>query len=121
MDNHTQRGSHWVACYMGLNPRVPQRYGIWYYDSVARPAPPEIAQFMQRMHAEVQQAHLPAAARFQLRSNRVRKQYQNTECGIYACAFLIACVTTPLPFDTICQHVMEPDATTRKLRRVLFR
>lgn len=122
MDKHTQRGSHWAACFVGVNPRRRHRFGVWYYDSVARPPPPEIAAFMQRMQSEAREVFGDkVGARFQRAHNVVRRQYKNTECGIYACLFLVACIATNETFDTICRGIMADDDTTFITRDVLFR
>ncbi len=122
MDDHTQRGSHWAACYVGLQPRAPARFGVWYYDSVAQPPPAEVTAFMQRMRAEVLQAFGPrVGARFVCEHNTVQRQFQDTECGIYACLFLVACITTRRSFSDICQTVMQRDERVASLRHVFFR
>ena len=114
MDRHDQRGSHWTACYGCINPRMPKRFGIWYYDSVAHAPPPECKAFMARIAAEVR------SPKFVVDRNNVRRQFANTECGIYSILFLVACITTRIPFDQICRNVMKDDRATNKLRKVFF-
>jgi hypothetical protein len=114
MDRHDQRGSHWTACYGCINPRMPKRYGIFYYDSVAHAPPPECKAFMQRIASEV------ASPRFVVARNRVRRQFANTEYGIYSILFIVACLTTRIPFDRVCSEVMKDDRATNKLRKVFF-
>lgn len=121
LDKHTESGSHWVACLAGLDPGVPGRFGLWYYDSVASPPTPEVRAFMRRMAGEMRAALGPAAAaRFRLHWNTRRKQWENTECGVYSMLFLIVCLTTELPVPAVCA-AMRGDGVTNRLRRVLFR
>lgn len=114
MDRHDQRGSHWTACYGCINPRMQHRFGIFYYDSVAHAPPPECKAFMQRIATEI------ASPKFEVQRNRVRRQYANTECGIYSILFIVACLTTKIPFDKICREVMKNDRATNRLRDVFF-
>lgn len=127
MDTHTQSGSHWTACYIGLDPSIPNRYGVWYYDSVATPPPKEIAAFMSRIYTEALK-RLPIFAadgvtRFQNVHNapRTRKQFLNTECGVYSCFFIVASLCTKHPFPVICDRIMRDDNTMHQLRDVFFR
>ncbi len=115
MDDHTQRGSHWTALYCCLNPQRRNRYGIWYYDSVAKPPPKEIQAFMQRIVAEV------GAPRFSGHVNTVRRQFENTECGVYSMFFIVACITTGRSFQDLCENLMRDDDAMQKLRAVFFR
>jgi hypothetical protein len=128
MDRHDSAGSHWVACYAGLDPARPL-YGIYYYDSVALPPPREIADFMRR-HVAAQAARLPSALRtahtnaagrpFEIRHNTVRRQFKNTECGVFSVFFLLSCIEGRKTFDQICADTGADD-DMHALRRVLFR
>ena len=122
MDKHDQRGSHWTACYGGVDPRRANRFGIWYYDSVGYAAPGEIKAFMTTFAADVKTTMgAKAGAKFVVQRNKVRKQFQDTECGIYALFFVAVCLTTRTPFETICRKTMGYDAAIHKLRKVFFR
>lgn len=115
MDKHHQPGSHWVACYIGLDPTTPLRYGAFYYDSVARPPPASIAAFMARIKAETEDDAFP------VRHNTERKQFKTTECGVYAALFVILCLNSNLTIEQICRDVIKNDDETNLLRRKLFR
>ena len=121
LDTHRGDGSHWVAVY-GCVARRPGRFGLWYYDSLGRPPLPEVAALHAALRAGVGSAlGAPAARAFGLRHNPVRKQFQNTECGIYAMLFIVACLTTRLSFDAICTQLMRGDDETHRLRAVFYR
>jgi hypothetical protein len=122
MDKHDQRGSHWTACYGCINPRKKSRFGIRYYDSVGRAPPSEVKTFMEAFARDV--THVLGAkvgSRFVVEHNRVRRQFGNTECGIFAVFFVVVCLTTSRSFDTICRKVMQSDKTMQRLRNVFFR
>jgi hypothetical protein len=121
MDRHDQKGSHWVGIYCGLNPSRRGRFGVWYYDSIADPPPPEAQQFMLGLRAQVAaEMGNPLGRRFRVEHNTVRRQFQNTECGIYAMLFILACCDTSRPFTALCRG-MRNDDTIHALRHVLFR
>jgi hypothetical protein len=117
MDPHTRGGSHWVALFCGLDPAQIYRYGVFYYDSTGRPPPSEVAAFMRQVQA---QAQAQARDQFTVGVNRVRRQYRNTECGLFAMHFVISCLTTRRSYAQICER-MGGDDQINLLRRVLFR
>ena len=119
MDSHTQRGSHWTGCYGCIDPaRRGGRYGLSYYDSVGNPPPAEIERFMKDFQSQVRKE---AARAFPIRCNTVQKQFADTECGVYALFFIVACLTTRTPFKTLCERVMADDSKMNSLRDVFFR
>ena len=117
MDTHDQKGSHWTACYGCINPRKKKRFGIWYYDSVGTAPPKEITAFMKAFAADVGGGRTG----FVVDRNRVRRQFGNTECGIFSLFFIVVCLTTRRSFDDICRNVMGHDATMNRLRKVFYR
>jgi len=118
LDEHDQSGSHWVACYISLDPTNSKRYGASFYDSVGKPPLPSISDFMQRMKTEAEE-HIGIL--FPVRINKVKKQKLNTECGVYALIFIILCLQTKLAFSQICKKSIKGDDKTHKLRWVMFR
>jgi len=130
-DKHYQEGSHWVSLYIGLDPSE-KNYGFCYYDSVARPPPAEVRRFHARVRDEVeryspkQRQNADANSRgfqpatFELRVNEVRKQYKDTECGVYAMFALLCCVTGTMDFHDICR-AMGDDDELHQMRDVFFR
>ena len=77
---------------------------------------------MRRMQDEAH-AVFPSrtAARFACTYNTVQRQFKDTECGVYACLFLVACLTTARPFQDICERGMQRDERVAQLRHVFFR
>jgi hypothetical protein len=118
MDESHQPGSHWMACFGCIDPADRRRFGVYYYDSVGRAPPAEILAFMRRLHAEAG-AEFPGRS-FVIDWNRTRRQFKNTECGIYAIYFIVACLTTRTPYRSICDTMGNDDALHR-LRDVFFR
>jgi hypothetical protein len=120
LDKHDQRGSHWTACYGCIDPLKKKRYGIWYYDSVGRPAPTEVTAFMRNFAADAN-ADVGSKAAFKVTTNRIRRQFKGSECGIYALFFIVVCLTTETPFQSICKDIMMDDERMNELRNVFFR
>ncbi|PNH04423.1 hypothetical protein TSOC_009403 [Tetrabaena socialis] len=121
LDRHDQRGSHWVACFISLDDRAPM-YGAYYYDSVARPPPPEIASWMVQLQKGVAKVigTTSQTRPFDLAYNRVRRQFQNTECGMFSMVFLAVAMRNEKTFADICTD-MGNDQDMNKLRHVMYR
>ncbi len=111
LDRHDQRGSHWVAMYCGFGASLRRNFGCFYYDSVGRAPPAEVRRLMERMRAQVRAMNGDgAAARFELDYNRTRRQYKNTECGIFAMYFLSMCLPSRAPvFQELCASVGDDE------------
>jgi hypothetical protein len=114
LDRHDQSGSHWVACYCGMDEKA-LNYGVHYYDSVGRPPLPHIAEFMDRVVAD-----LGSPEGFGISYNVVKRQYKDTECGMFSMFFLIHCLEGKLTFREICEAMVKDDAV-HALRSVLYR
>ena len=123
LDKHDQDGSHWVACYIDILPTSPN-YGFFYYDSVAKPAPPEVADFAFKIKKEKEReddgAHKKQQRAFRFAQNTERRQFQNTECGIFTMFFLVCCLSRDIDFETICRE-MGNDDDLHTLRSIFFR
>lgn len=124
LDKHVQTGSHWVACYIDISPDSPN-YGFFYYDSVAKPPPLEVRSFAQSILEDVHKirgsdSDESGKKQFDVRFNRNRRQFKNTECGVFTMFFLVCCVYRELDFDTICEE-MGNDDDLHTLRSVFFR
>ncbi len=108
LDRHDQRGSHWVAMYCGFGPSQQRRrggnYGCFYYDSVAAPPPREVVALMARLRAQALAMDGADARRFAVDWNRERRQFKNTECGVFAITFLTRCLPPGAPkFEALCR------------------
>lgn len=121
LDKHTEQGSHWTSMFVGIDPSetLGDRYGAFYYDSLGRPPPAEMRRFAARMRRECNQ--LGAGRAFRVQHNSVRKQYANTECGIYSMFFIVACVQSGRSIADICKRLVRGDKEMHRLRAVMFR
>ena len=81
--------------------------------------------FMERMRDEAAAAipshpmhPMPPVA---LWRNRTRKQFKNTECGIFSMFFIVACARTDVPVKQIAERMIMNDDAMQTLRKVYFR
>jgi hypothetical protein len=105
LDRHDQPGSHWVAVYVGLRPSLPN-YGVYYFDSVGQEPPAELAAFLNSVVARMNDP------RFRRVVNTERKQYKNTECGMFSINFLVQCLQRRR-FDSIVRDRVFDDQVHR--------
>lgn len=121
-DKHYQSGSHWVCCYVGLDPSPKARFfGMFYYDSVCQPPPAEILGLWQELRQQVSKLHgRGVASRFAWRVNPARRQFKDTECGVFAMFFIVCCLAGRFDLDAIC-NMMGLDDDVHRLRSVFFR
>ena len=125
MDRHDQAGSHWVACFVSLDPGR-KMYGAYYYDSIARPPPPEIATWMLDVKATFEK--FMRFGRFDTHNNKTfevaynheRRQFRNSECGMFAMTFLETAMEYEGTFQELSRE-MGGDEDMIRLRRVLYR
>lgn len=118
LDRHDESGSHWVAFYCGLNPRK-KNFGVYYYDSVAQQPPREVATFMKQIEQDSYNVFSKKVAdRFAMRYNKVQKQFNNYDCGVFSEVFITQ-VLKDIPYDDVCRR-MYTDDEMNKLRDVLY-
>jgi hypothetical protein len=76
LDPHFKSGSHWVANYIDI-----PGHQCYYFDSYGMAPPPQVAKFMKWLTTQ--------DPKMKLQYNSRRLQYNDTECGIYCCYFII--------------------------------
>lgn len=144
MDTHDKDGSHWVSCHVGLDPRrTNKNYGVLYYDSMGYQPTPEVQRLMLDVRDQVHALHGKGGhdedenaytydadgegrrrrsrtrRPFMVDYNKIRKQFKNTECGVFSMFFLVCCASGRLPFSRICAS-MGHDDDIHTLRRTFF-
>ena len=114
-DKHTGGGQHWIAAYVGMDPK-DKNFGVYYYDSVAKAVPPQIARFVANCREMLKD--LVGRTRVPVHTNSVRKQFKGTECGIFVMLFLAS--MRSVRFSRICED-MGTDDEVEAFRSVFFR
>lgn len=121
LDHHDEPGSHWVSIYCNLDPSK-LNFGIYYYDSVATEPPPEVVAFMNQVQKQVteRQDKKSKHAKFEVAYNRVQKQTENSECGVFSMVFLTQMLKQKYGFQHVCEH-MRRDEDMNQIRDILYR
>ena len=110
-DDSHHGGMHWNALFCNLdNKKV--NYGVYFYDSVGDKAMPEVRAFMKKIVDQVGDKD------FEMKENKIQKQFGNSECGMFSIVFLTQCLKN-IKFDLICKR-MPTDAEINRIRDVLF-
>lgn len=102
LDRHDMSGSHWVAFYISLKGK---NSGTYFYDSIARSPPRPISLFLEGI-VRVSRRDDPSHA---FRHNTVRKQYKNSECGVFCIRFLESMLIGRRDFDKVCETMPNDD------------
>jgi hypothetical protein len=132
LDEHWKSGSHWVAMFADI-----QKNQIYYYDSYGTPPEYRIREYMEKitkwcyfkvkknMVADKDELKIKhggnkkAKDLIDLRYNKMRHQYKNSECGVYSVNFILRLLKGET-FDQINGSSL-PDDTVNNCRKVYFR
>jgi hypothetical protein len=85
LDKHNEPGSHWVCVYLNTK-KTHKNYGFYYFDSSGESIPKEIADVAKRTQDNLQDDS------FKIHINENRKQYSDTECGMFCLYFIVKMV-----------------------------
>ena len=88
LDKHNEPGSHWVCVYLNTK-ESHKNYGFYYFDSFGSKMPTEIRDFANRTKQSIQ------SKTFEIHSSDMRKQFSNTECGMFCLYFLVKMIKGP--------------------------
>lgn len=107
LDKHTQPGSHWVAMYAHF---PEERQGeIAYWDSYGMRPNPEVVALMNRLKAQAAEL----GHQVEMKVNRKRHQYKNTECGVY-CIYFLTSFLAGRAFEDIVSDIIGDDKMFEK-------
>ena len=93
LDTHDKSGSHWVGLYSDLKKKQ-----IYFFDSYGHKPEKKIQKFMNRLKKWMNKTYginndsegkLFSSEDIDIRYNRKRHQYKNSECGVYSMNFII--------------------------------
>jgi hypothetical protein len=109
---HYDSGSHWIALFINTNKRT-NNYGCFFFDSNADYIPDEVNDLCNNIISQVNDP------KFTLHVNDSRKQFKDTECGMFCLNFIIKCLQKHKFDDIVKRKCFDDDV--HKLRNVLFR
>ena len=104
LDKHTQSGSHWVAMNCDIN-----RGEICYWDSYGIKPNPEVVVLMNRLKEQAYKLN----KKLEIKINKVRHQYKNSECGMY-CIYFITSLLDGKTFKNVVQTIVDDDTMNGK-------
>ena len=104
LDKHTQSGSHWVAMNCDIN-----RGEICYWDSYGIKPNPEVIVLMNRLKEQASKLN----KKLEIKINKVRHQYKNSECGMY-CIYFITSLLDGKTFETVVKNIIDDDTMNNK-------
>ena len=104
LDKHTQSGSHWVAMNCDIN-----RGEICYWDSYGIKPNPEVVVLMNRLKEQASKLN----KKLEIKINKVRHQYKNSECGMY-CIYFITSLLDGKTFETVVRNIIDDDTMNNK-------
>jgi len=109
LDDHTQRGSHWVSFFIDNTLKT-----LEYYDSAGRRPNKNIKYFINKVYN-----FLKKNDNYKIKYNNKKHQFKNSECGVYAIHFLIKRMIG-VTFENICNDKI-PDEQMTLFRHYIFR
>ena len=109
LDKHTQSGSHWVAMNCDID-----KGEICYWDSYGIKPNQEVVILMNKLKEQGKKLNI----NFEIKINKIRHQYKNSECGMY-CIYFITSLLDGKTFENIVQTIIDDDTMNHK-RDVFF-
>ena len=112
LDESWQSGSHWTASYVDID-----KGHVYYFDSYGAPPEPRVIHFLKEFIYYYERKN--KGKHIKLRVNKVRHQYENSECGVYSINFILQLLNGK-SFDDITENKLK-DKEVNKLRKIIFR
>jgi hypothetical protein len=110
LDNHDQKGSHWVSFLIDNQLKT-----IEYFDSVADPPNKNIKTFIKNVYLFLKKNDL----HYRYKQNKNVHQKENTECGVFSIYYIIQRLSNNT-FENITKNIINDD-DMNKFRNVIFR
>ena len=110
LDLHNEPGSHWVSSFIDL-----ENNGVYYYDSFGAEQPYEINSFMESIASQLEEFHNEPCT---VRTNDIRHQFRNTECGVYSMYFIVS-MLDGVTYDEFVTNGLS-DTQMNKYRHVFY-
>lgn len=110
LDEHWKSGSHWVALYCNL-----KKGQIYFFDSYGIKPEKRIRKLMSRVADYCKHKHKKKP---DMRYNKIRHQFKNSECGVYSTNFILRLLKGET-FDEITKNIVKDDDIS-KCRKKYF-
>ena len=116
-DDSKGQGQHWVAAFVGFDPRR-KNFGVFFYDSVANKPQKEFIAFMDEMRDQLKRLHPKHCKKISYEWNKIQRQRKNFDCGVFSMLFVINMIK--YRFEDFCKK-MGNDDEVAKYRDILYR
>jgi hypothetical protein len=113
LDESWKSGSHWVALYADI-----KKNEIYYFDSYGIVPEPRVRKLIRRIAKHCEQQCGGGVKNIKTDYNKIRHQYDNSECGVYSINFILRMLRGD-SFEEISKSKI-PDKTVNKCRTVYF-
>ena len=111
LDEHYKSGSHWVAAYAEWSDKLEE---VSYFDSYGHDPDQRVVTLMNRL---VKKAKKDINKNLEIKINKHRMQYKNSECGPYSMNYILHRVMGD-SFEETCSNLIKDDIMND--RRDLF-
>ena len=112
-DTSKGSGEHWVAGFFDLD-----KGKVYYYDSYGLEPEKPIRKLMRRMTKQISQVKGVPEGKIDVKHNKVRHQYKNSECGVFSISFILRLLQGKT-FDEIANSGVKDDEIN-KCRDIYF-
>ena len=112
LDESWQSGSHWTAAYADV-----EKGKVYYFDSYGTPPEERVVKLLNKFCVYYESKN--RGNRCKLRYNKIRHQYENSECGVYSINFILE-LLNGTDFNELCNTKLK-DREVNKLRKKIFR
>lgn len=119
LDKHTQPGSHWVAMWaqFPLQGKQTIKPGeICYWDSYGMRPNHEVVNLIKRLENQAK----TLGHQVNIKINKRRHQYKNTECGVY-CIYFLTSFLEGREFEDIVENIINDDDMFKKRKNYFVR
>jgi hypothetical protein len=110
LDNHDEKGSHWVAFFLDYNSKT-----LEYFDSTGDPPNENIKEFIKNVHLFFKKNDIV----YTYKQNKLVHQKENTECGVFSIYYIIQRLRNKT-FQYITKNIVN-DKKMNGFRDVIFR
>ena len=113
LDPHYKSGSHWVSFYTNLKKRQ-----VYFFDSYGSKPGKNISRFVKKFYHNMKGGGKYSDDDLDIRYNKIRHQFNNSECGVYSMNFIIRLLGDET-FDNITNNITK-DADMNACRNKYF-
>jgi hypothetical protein len=113
LDPHYKSGSHWVSFFTNLKQKQ-----VYFFDSYGHKPGKKIVKFVKKFYNDMKGGGQIQDSDLDIRYNKTRHQFNNSECGVYSMNFIIRLLNNE-SFDNITNNITK-DVDMNACRKTYF-